>query len=121
FAIELGGDITSTSYRYHLWFDTENGNADFQVNIILRQSSSGNEQILATSNFSVVPLEPTIEENSVTGINPNAVAGDLLILEVKRTSTGVQLGQLVYGDCANDGTSEPVGYSWIEFTGSLAK
>jgi hypothetical protein len=118
-AIVLNGDITSTSYRYHLWMDTDSGNADFRVRLIHRQTSTSNETILGTSNFTVGSLEPVIVENPITGLNPDAVAGDLLILEVVRTSGSVSIGTYLFGDCADDGGNEPAGHSWVEFTGSV--
>lgn len=102
FSVNLAGDISSTEYTFDLYLATATvgASAEAQVNLILDQG--GVETVLAATSFTVSHYGGTgpsytaiLFTDTVAGIDPAAIAGDTLILEIVNRGPGALV--LSYG------------------------
>ena len=93
--IELASDIDGDSYAFELFLGTllRNGSVTAEVSILL--DHSGTRTVLASETFTVdnySGCNPSCRTNAyvttVTGVDPDAVPGDTLILHIKHGGSG---------------------------------
>jgi hypothetical protein len=84
--VTLGGDITGDQYFFNFVLATSGTNT-MEVEVVLNPGP--NEIILATTSFTVSSDSYSYFKETVTGVNPDAVAGDVLSLRIDNNNVSI--------------------------------
>jgi hypothetical protein len=96
FEYTLDGDIKGSSFSYNLALASF-GSTTFDAEILLRQN--GNETVLASTSFTASSDNFEQFSETVTGVDPDTVKGDILLLRISFTGGdkgAIQAGNTTY-------------------------